>query len=265
MNRATKAKDPPKTKKKPVKKKPGTDPAPASPRQMIGDFSHNGIRLSEVPKAALLAILDLTAEQVQKVSAQIRAALGPVGLFELTKEQRLARAPAVKQEMLVVLRDVANAMARNPQAVTKLDITPAMLTEPSQQYQELGGFNKFLTDAGDRLGDAQAVLELFQFKARRVVAAAIFADLTSPFLPQTQKDQLLIDASEVLDAEERELTAALEVRQNNAAALGRARRAADEQEKAVLILQTMRNIREGKPVPEALQQELALYYADLKA
>ena len=251
-------------KKKPAGKKSGLA-KPKTPRQKLGGAIADGVRALMVPKELIVKILALTSDQVMEVSAKLKAALKDAGLTGLTDDERVVKGQEIQQVMLAVARDVAKALGKCPQVVTKLETTPAQILEPYQQYVELVGIAKFLDEVSQRVGEAQGVLEAFQAQMRASIASAIYADLTGVELTQAQKDQLLIDAAEVLDKEEHELAAALAVRKKNAVAVGDAKAVADEEETAALVLQTMRDIREGKAIQPGQQQELALHYADIQA
>lgn len=110
--------------------------------------------------------------------------------------------------------------------------------------------------------DGQRALAAWQWTAQTRVASAIFAELMDPLVPAADKNGLLIDAAEIILAEEQRVDESLTLREKQATESASLEEAAAITARKATLLRTMRALREGATPPAVELRELARFYEE---
>lgn len=213
------------------------------------------------PVAALFTeFLQVPAQAALDAALAMAKALSTAGLSVLTPEQRQRANAQISTAACTLAPDVAAAAERAPEVEVAAGVTGKALLRLIAQEEELLGLSRALEVLRRAVGDTRRQLQVWQHEAQQRVLGALLREFqAAPTL--ALRMALTGEAGPVLDAVEAQLQALRAARAEGAAASADAAAERAELDEDLLLVQTMRAVREGQPVDEELLRRVALRYA----
>ncbi len=237
------------------------DPQQNSLFARVLETVRGGVGTVGVTDALFNQFLAVPAEAATSVALKLAEEMARSGVELLDPALRNELARRVDQAALILCPDVLRAVVRFDPSAGVNGITGTSLNALILQQGSMGTLGRAVLLAKGLVDDGRRVLQVWQFEAQSRIVAVLLEDLSSEALSPDERRQLAIDADPVLKVIEEQIAELRGTRTNQAGTIAELHAQAETARKDALLLQTMRDIREGNPVDPEVRRTVAAHYA----